>query len=118
MPKSAHSSLTLSCAADSAAINRIFSSIEQISRHGIASLLLPCHSICYPSCRSILLPILPVCTRFPPPFVGGGLGWRTAVPRDPHALGVRAPGDVVIFCVRSASNELVRQISLDAWSGS
>src|SRR5271155_1910257 len=53
MPKPAHSSLTLSCAADSAAINRTFSSIEQISRHGIASLLLPCHSICYPSCRVI-----------------------------------------------------------------
>src|ERR1700722_19463338 len=30
--------------------------------HGIASYLLPLHSICYPSCRSILLPILPVCT--------------------------------------------------------
>ncbi|MGC2444301.1 hypothetical protein, partial [Candidatus Binatus sp.] len=42
--------------------NRILSSIEQTSRHGIVSYLLPQHSICYPSSRSILLPILPVCT--------------------------------------------------------
>jgi hypothetical protein len=41
MPKSAHSSLTLSSCIVSAAINRIFSSIEQISHHGIASFLLP-----------------------------------------------------------------------------
>jgi hypothetical protein len=41
MPNSPHNSVTLSSAADSATINRIFSSIEQISRHGIASFLLP-----------------------------------------------------------------------------
>jgi len=28
----------------------------------LLSLVLPWHSICYRSCRSILLPILPVCT--------------------------------------------------------
>src|SRR5882672_8318894 len=52
----------LSSSANRATINAIFSSMEQTSRHGIASTSCRDCLICYPSCRSILLPILPVCT--------------------------------------------------------
>src|SRR6266849_7757938 len=52
----------LSSCASSAPINRIFSSMGQTSRHGIASTSCRDCLICYPCCRSILLPILPVCT--------------------------------------------------------
>src|ERR1700730_14509658 len=56
----------LCSSANTAATKRIFSSMGQISRHGILHLL-PWHLIRYPCCRSILLPMLPVCTFLIPP---------------------------------------------------
>src|SRR3984893_2884395 len=70
----------LCSSANTAATNRIFSSMGQISRHGILHLL-PWHLIRYPCCRSILLPMLPVCTPTQPsPKTEGTLSHLTDSP--------------------------------------
>src|SRR5713101_390044 len=81
----------LSSCASSAPINRIFSSMGQTSRHGIASTSCRDCLICYPCCRSILLPILPVCAVLLPLLVQGEVRKAANKEKGPRLVWRRGP---------------------------
>src|SRR5689334_24925766 len=61
----------LSSSANTAFTNRIRNSMGQIPCHGMSAPPAVTVVICYPCCRYILLPILPVRTSLPIPPSGG-----------------------------------------------